>query len=103
MINIKMKKDFSYNGKTNEWVHSSLPISIDNELFNEMTDDEVASLINSRLEDINNEINILPKPQKPKKYLNDDELASGFAKAREKIHMPESFKDFFKKRVRLNQ
>jgi hypothetical protein len=34
-----------------------------------MTDDEVASLINSRLEDINNEINILPKPKKPKNYL----------------------------------
>jgi hypothetical protein len=98
-----MKNDFKYDGIKNEWVHKSLPISIDNELFIEMNDDEITSLVNSRLEDINNEINILPKPQKPKKYLNDEELASGFAKAREKIHMPESFKDFFKKRVRLNQ
>jgi len=98
-----MKNDFKYDRIKNEWVHKSLPISIDNELFIEMNDDEITSLVNSRLEDINNEINILPKPQKPKKYLNDEELASGFAKAREKIHMPESFKDFFKKRVRLNQ
>ncbi len=98
-----MKNDFKYDGIKNEWVHNSLPISIDNELFIEMTDDEVASLINSRLEDINNEINILPKPQKPKKYLNDDELASGFAKAREMISLPESFKQFFMRKDRLNR
>jgi len=98
-----MKKDFRYNETTNEWVHSSLPISIDNELFNEMSDDEVASLINSRLEDINNEINIIPKPKKPKNYLSDEELTSGFAKAREMISLPESFKQFFMRKDRLNR
>lgn len=98
-----MKNNFRYNRTTNEWVHSSLPISIDNELFNEMTDDEIASLINSRLEDINNEINILPKPKKPKNYLSDEEITSGFAKAREMISLPESFKQFFMRKDRLNR
>ena len=98
-----MKKDFRYDRMTNEWVHKVLPLSIDNDLFNEMTEDEISSLIDSKLVEVNNEINSLPKPKKRKNFLNDDELASGFAKARERIFMPESFKNFFMKKDHLNQ
>jgi hypothetical protein len=98
-----MKKDFRYDRIKNEWIHNSLPLSIDNDLFNEMTDDEIVSLINSKLVEVNNEINSLPKPKKKQNFLNDEELASGFAKAREMISLPESFKQFFTRKDRLSR
>lgn len=98
-----MKENFRYNRITNEWVHDSLPISIDNELFNEMSDDEILSLIDSRIIELNKEINNLQKPKKSKDYLNDEEMAAGFLKAKERILMPESFKQFFMRKDRLNR
>jgi hypothetical protein len=96
-----MKKDFRYNRIKNEWVHKSLPISIDNDLFNEITDSELESYIDSRLNEINSEINTRPSVKRKEKPLTDEELASHFAELRRQLST-ESFKSFFMKKVRLN-
>lgn len=97
-----MKKDFRYDRLKNEWVHKSLPISIDNELFNEMSDSELESYIDGRLNEINSEINTIPSVKREEKPLTDEELASHFAELRRQLSM-ESFKSFFMKKVRSNQ
>lgn len=98
----KMKKNFRYNRLSNEWVHKTLPISIDNDLFVDMTDSEVESFIDSRLKEVNSEIDTIPTVRKDPVPLTDDEIASHFAELRRQLSMQESFKDFFKKKVRLN-
>jgi hypothetical protein len=97
-----MKKNFRYDRTKNEWVHKSLPISIDNDLFNEMTDSELESYIDSRLNEINSEINTIPSVKREEKPLTDEELASRFAELRRQLSM-ESFKSFFMKKDRLNR
>jgi hypothetical protein len=97
-----MKNNFRYDRIKNEWVHKSLPISIDNDLFNEMTDSEVESFIDARLNDINSEINTIPSVKREEKPLTDEELASHFAELRRQLSM-ESFKSFFMKRDHLNR
>lgn len=98
-----MKKNFRYNRLNNEWVHKSLPITIDNDLFIDMTDSEIESLIDSRLNDINSEIDSIPVVKKDPVPLTDEEISSHFAELRRQLSMQESFKDFFMKKVHLNQ
>jgi hypothetical protein len=85
-----MKKNFRFNRFTNEWVHKSLPLSIDNDLFSEMSENEINELIRRKTLSLN------------KDYLTDDEISSEFSKLREKLKMNESFESFFMKKVHSN-
>ncbi len=87
-----MKKNFRFNRFTNEWVHKSLPLSIDNgnDLFSEMSENEISELIRRKTLSLN------------KDYLTDDEIASEFSKLREKLKMNESFESFFMKKAHSN-
>lgn len=86
-----MKKDFRFNRFTNEWVHKTLPLSIDNELFSEMSENEINELIRKKTLSLN------------KNNLTDDEISSEFLKLRERLKMNESFKSFFTKKVQSNR
>ena len=41
-----IKKEFIYHPHTNEFRHKDYPISIDYELFKEMSDDELTNFLN---------------------------------------------------------
>ena len=86
-----MKKDFRFNRFTNEWVHKTLPLSIDNELFSEMSENEINELIRRKTLSLD------------KNNLTDDEITSEFLKLRNKLKMNESFKCFFTKKVQSNR
>jgi len=86
-----MKKDFKFNRFTNEWVHKTLPLSIDNELFSEMSENEINELIRRKTLSLD------------KNNLTDEEITSEFSKLREKLKMNESFKSFFTKKVHSNR
>mgnify|MGYP000158835231 FL=1 len=86
-----MKKNFKFNRFTNEWVHKTLPLSIDNELFSEMSENEINELIRRKTLSLD------------KNNLTDDEITSEFSKLRNKLKMNESFKCFFTKKAHSNR
>jgi hypothetical protein len=87
------KKEFTYHPYTNEYRHNNYPISIDYELFKDMSDDELTNFFNSKLEELNNEISSIKKPKKEETPLTDEEITSMFAELRKKLS--ESFKDYY--------
>jgi hypothetical protein len=94
-----MKKDFRYNRIKNEWVHKDYPITIDNDEFQKITDDETEHIVNQRLIDTNKDISNIKKPTKKEKYLSPDELKVAFSNLRKELDLFESFKDFFMKKI----
>lgn len=89
------KKEFIYHPYTNEYRHKDYPISIDSELFKDMSDVELENFFNSKLQELNKEISSLEKPKKEQQPLSDEEITNAFAELRKKLAMQESFKDYF--------
>ena len=68
-----------------------LDLSIDNELFSEMSENEINELIRRKTLSLD------------KNNLTDDEITSEFSKLRNKLKMNESFKCFFTKKAHSNR
>jgi hypothetical protein len=88
-----IRKEFIYHPHTNEFRHKDYPISIDYELFKEMSDDELTNFLNLKIQEINSEISLIKKPKKEEPSLTDEEKTKMFAELRKKLS--ESFKDYF--------
>jgi hypothetical protein len=88
-----IKKEFIYHPYTNEYRHKEYPVSIDSELFKDMSDDELTNFLNSKLQEINNEISSIKKPKREQLQATDEEITKMFAELRKKLS--ESFKDYF--------
>jgi hypothetical protein len=89
-----MKNDFFYNPRYNQMQHKEYPILLDVDDFKNMSDDELQNLIDSRLNEINLELN-KPKTKKEENYLSPDKIKSEFDIMKSKLNMYENFFNFF--------
>ncbi len=87
------KKEFIYHPYTNEYRHKEYPISIDSELFKDMSEDELTNFFNLKLQEINKKISSIKKPKKEQLPATEEEITNMFAELRKKLS--ESFKDYF--------
>lgn len=78
--------------------HIHYPIVLDVGEFNEMSDDEIASYIDKRLDNINLQINSDPNKKPVEKNLTPNEIKTEFKNLRKSLGIPESFKSFFVQR-----
>jgi hypothetical protein len=89
------KKEFIYHPYTNEYRHKTFPISIDSELFKDMSEEELENFFNSKINDINKEISSIKKPERKEIPASDEDIKTMFSNLRKQLAMQESFKDYF--------
>ena len=77
-----MKKIFKYSPNSNQWYtnYKGIPINIDNDEYNEMSDDDVLQLIKNYTRQ---------QPEKQaENIMTPDEASEGFSDMRKKLGMP---------------
>jgi hypothetical protein len=98
-----MKENFLFSRNGNEYYHKDHPsIRLDKEEFEISSDYEIENFIQSRIDDINKDLNTKSPKKIHNPKLSTEDILKSLAELKRKIN-EESFKAFFMKKIHSNR